>query len=162
MDVNVRETSRHKLFSTDSTQPRITSDDLKVTKDKRMSERDSILQWGRKSATSHAVSSMPNYEDERGQNHRVRNRGSSVPVLDPILVKTSGSHSGEHDTKNHSRWLVPEGLRHLPPDFKIEIFNRRTGRIMRGDDAISLKDLPAALLEHAEYEPIVPPTANTE
>ncbi|KAL7482837.1 hypothetical protein ACHAW6_008497 [Cyclotella cf. meneghiniana] len=160
--VNIRETTRHKLFSTDSTQPRITGDDLKVSKDKRLSEIDSIMQWGRKSATSLATSTVPNYEDDRCTKHRVRNRGRSVPVLDPILVKTSGAHLGEDDSKIHCHWLVPEGLRHLPPVTKIEIFNRRTGRIMKGEEAISLKDLPAALIEHAEYEPIVPPPANTD
>jgi hypothetical protein len=41
-------------------------------------------------------------------------------------------------------------------DTKIEIFNRRTGRVMRGEEAIVLSDLPAALMDHAEYEPIVP------
>jgi hypothetical protein len=53
--------------------------------------------------------------------------------------------------------LLLSGVSHLPADTKIEIFNRKTGRIMRGDEAVLLKDLPAVLLDHAEYEPIVPP-----
>jgi hypothetical protein len=53
--------------------------------------------------------------------------------------------------------LLLSGVSHLPSDTKIEIFNRKTGRIMRGDEAVLLKDLPAVLLDHAEYEPIVPP-----
>jgi len=53
--------------------------------------------------------------------------------------------------------LLLSGMSHLPPDTKIEVFNRKTGRVMRGDDAIPLKDLPAALLDHAEYEPVIPP-----
>merc|ERR1712029_569944 len=57
--------------------------------------------------------------------------------------------------------LVPAGLRLLPSHTKIEIFNRRTGRIMKGDKAIPLSDLHAALINHAEYEPIVPPSLNS-
>ena len=61
-------------------------------------------------------------------------------VLDPILLQQ-----------------LPKGLRSLPSNTKIEIFNRRTGKIIKGNDAILLKDLPRALIDHAEYEPIVPP-----
>lgn len=53
--------------------------------------------------------------------------------------------------------LLLSGMSHLPPDTKIDVLNRKTGRVMRGDEAILLKDLPAALLNHADYEPIVPP-----
>ena len=33
---------------------------------------------------------------------------------------------------------------------------------MSGEDAICIRDLPEALLLHAEYEPIVPPVQNLE
>ena len=64
------------------------------------------------------------------------------PALDPILLQQ-----------------LPKGLRSLPSNTKIEIFNRRTGKIMKGDKAILLKDLPRVLIDHAEYEPIVPPSS---
>jgi hypothetical protein len=57
----------------------------------------------------------------------------------------------------HNPLEIPQSLRHLNPDTKIEIFNRRTGMVMSGNDAICVKDLPEALLDHAEYEPIIPP-----
>eukprot|EP00804_Cyclotella_cryptica_P000783 CCRYP_001050-RA/>CCRYP_001050-RA protein AED:0.03 eAED:0.03 QI:167/1/1/1/0.66/0.5/4/169/866 len=157
-----RHTRTPKENGANLTVSRLSSGDLKMAKGKRMSERDSIMQWGRKSATSLAMSTIPDLEDDPAPTHRLKNRGSSVPVLDPILINTTGGHLGRHGTKNHSVPLLPEGLRHLPLDAKIEIFNRRTGRIMRGEDAVSLKDLPAALMEHAEYEPIVPPPPNTD
>ncbi len=47
-------------------------------------------------------------------------------------------------------------LRSLSKDARVEIFNRKTGRIMRGDEAIPIKGLVRALQEHAEYEPILP------
>ena len=52
--------------------------------------------------------------------------------------------------------IIPKDLRNLPPNFKVEIFNRMTGQVMSGADAIAMKDLPDMLREHAEYEPIVP------
>ena len=52
-------------------------------------------------------------------------------------------------------------LRHLLPDDKVEIFNRKNGRILKGDDAVLLKDLPSVLRRHAEYEPVIPPPCKT-
>ena len=63
---------------------------------------------------------------------------------------------------NNKVELLLSGISHLTPDTKIEVFNRKTGRVMRGDEAILLQDLPEELLNHAEYEPIVPtPQAST-
>ncbi|KAL3778272.1 hypothetical protein ACHAW5_010143 [Stephanodiscus triporus] len=67
------------------------------------------------------------------------------PLLDPILLQD-----------------IPASLHHLPADTKIEIFNRKTGKIMRGQDAILLKDLGKELMDHAEYEPIVPPLTSSK
>ena len=67
-------------------------------------------------------------------------QSTSQPVLNPILLQE-----------------IPASLRYLPPDTEIEIFNRKTGRIMRGKDAVLLKDLSRELMAHSEYEPIVPP-----
>ena len=64
-------------------------------------------------------------------------------ALDPILLQQ-----------------LPKGLRSLPSNTKIEVFNRRTGKIMKGNKAILLKDLPRELIDHAEYEPIVPPLSS--
>jgi len=65
------------------------------------------------------------------------------PALDPILLQQ-----------------LPKSLRSLPSNTKIEVFNRRTGKIMKGDNSILLKDLPRVLIDHAEYEPIVPPLSS--
>ncbi len=53
---------------------------------------------------------------------------------------------------------IPASLYHLPPDIEIEIFNRKTGKVMRGKDAILLKDLTKDLMAYSEYEPIVFPS----
>ncbi|KAL3808866.1 hypothetical protein ACHAXA_004153 [Cyclostephanos tholiformis] len=66
-------------------------------------------------------------------------------LLDPILLQG-----------------IPAILHHLPPDTKIDIFNRRTGKIMKGEDAILLKDLSNELMAHAEYEPIIPPPSSNK
>ena len=42
----------------------------------------------------------------------------------------------------------------------VEVFDRRTGRVMRGDHAVPTAKLPAALSEHAEYEPVLVPAAS--
>lgn len=51
---------------------------------------------------------------------------------------------------------VPQALRRLDPETKIDIFNRKTGKILTGQDAVRIKNLSHALMRHAEYEPIVP------
>ena len=67
-------------------------------------------------------------------------QSTAPPVLNPILLQE-----------------IPASLHHLPPDTEIEIFNRKTGKVMRGKDAILLKNLTKELMAHSEYEPIVPP-----
>ena len=69
----------------------------------------------------------------------------SQPLLPPVRL------NDEDDS------VLPESLQHLPGDFKIEIFNRKTGRVLSGEDAVSIHLLPSVLRKHAEYEPIVPP-----
>jgi len=78
---------------------------------------------------------------ERTAKECLPNVQDDEPALDPILLQQ-----------------LPKGLRSLPSNTKIEVFNRRTGKIMKGDNSILLKDLPKELIDHAEYEPIVPPS----
>jgi hypothetical protein len=159
---HVAKSFSHKIRYTNFglSSPASTNNDLK--EGRRMSEEESIVKWGRKSAVSLVPPIIPNLTTERPLiPHHLRTRGSSVPVLDPILVQSSISYFSTADkesstAKQHSFQLVSEELRQLPLDTKIEIFNRRTGRVMRGEEAIVLSDLPAALMDHAEYEPIVP------
>lgn len=65
-------------------------------------------------------------------------------VLPPILIEACGEG------------LTPGMLRSLSSSTKIDIFDRKTGRIMKGEDGITIKDLTQALRNHAEYEPIIP------
>ena len=67
-------------------------------------------------------------------------------VLPPFIL---GSHA-EGQEKTH------EALRHLSPNSRVEIFNRKNGRILKGNDAVLVKDLQSVLRRHAEYEPIIP------
>ena len=78
----------------------------------------------------------------------------TIPPGAVLLQATTTTEQGKDRLKLQ---LLPSELRRLPPETKIEIFNRRTGKIMKGDNAIMLSDLPSALVNHAEYEPIVPP-----
>ena len=67
------------------------------------------------------------------------------PLLPPVTI------SPDDDT------VLPEAVRHLPPDSKVDIFDRGSGRILTGADAVMVRDLAAVLRSHAEYEPVVPP-----
>jgi hypothetical protein len=64
-------------------------------------------------------------------------------ILPPIVMEGEGS-------------ALPGPLSHLPPDLKVDVFNLRTGKVMSGNEAVALRDLPE-LLQFAEYEPIIPP-----
>mmetsp|Transcript_35455 Transcript_35455/g.76918 ORF Transcript_35455/g.76918 Transcript_35455/m.76918 type:complete len:530 (+) Transcript_35455:232-1821(+) len=66
-------------------------------------------------------------------------------VLPPVTI------SPHDDTE------LPEAVRHLPPNSTVDIFDRVSGRVLSGTDAVMVRDLPAVLRCHAEYEPIVPP-----
>lgn len=82
-------------------------------------------------------------------NYESADRPKRVPrPLRPILLEA---------TKEHE---LPPSLRHLDPNARVDIFNRKTGKIMSGEQAIQVRDLPEALLLHSEYEPIVPPPAS--
>ena len=52
---------------------------------------------------------------------------------------------------------MPEALRHIPLNEKIEVINRKTGKLMSEAEGIKMKDLPALLRMNAYLEPIVPP-----
>lgn len=55
--------------------------------------------------------------------------------------------------------ITPDILRLLTSKERISLFNRKTGKIMRGEDSISLKNLPRAMQNHAEYEIMLPESA---
>ena len=54
---------------------------------------------------------------------------------------------------------VPKAIRHLPLESKVDIFDRKTGRVLSGRSAVLVRDLASVLRAHASYEPIVPPSA---
>jgi len=127
-----------------------------------------LLNWGLTKAVAVAaiipnVSQVVN-DDGRNKQRRPKMREDTAPALNPIVLHPSGNDhqfAGKKKEKDQQlllkMQLLPAGLRQLPPETKIEIFNRRTGKIMRGDNAILLSDLPMALMDHAEYEPMIPP-----
>ena len=67
-------------------------------------------------------------------------------ILPPICIASDG----RVDT-------LPHGLRHLGSTTKVKIFDRRTGKILEGDEAVEVQHLSSLLQQHAEYEPIIPP-----
>ena len=96
--------------------------------------------------TEAAAAAADPSDGDNGDNNKMEEEpATSAPII---------LHSKKAD--NNKVELLLSGMSHLPPDTEIEVFNRKTGLVMRGDEAILLKDLPAALLNHAEYEPIVP------
>lgn len=147
---------KHKIASTDFGGPN--------TKARRLDEKESVMKWGRKPVTSLAMPSIPNLTVKKTSQIRPRRGGVKTPFLDPILVYPSSVYCREtkRDATNKPLLHLPEELRHLPSNTMVEIFNRRTGHVMRGDDAVSLSDLPAALMDHTEYEPIIPPPVGTK
>jgi hypothetical protein len=154
---------KQKIAETDFTGAVEKSVDMLSLRNRGMSERQTSVTWGAQSVASFAVPNVPAEHVKRPRQNHLRSRGSSVPVLDPILLQTSQEFfaGGEVDSNKMKLKILPDSIRHLPADTKVEIFNRKTGRIMRGDDAILLSDLPAALMDHAEYEPIIPAPNNS-
>lgn len=67
-------------------------------------------------------------------------------ILPPIILERLNDR-GQKVTN------LPCLLRKNPSD-GVEIFNRKTGKIMKGEEAIPLENLAEALQEHSEYEPI--------
>jgi hypothetical protein len=71
-------------------------------------------------------------------------RSGSRQALPPILLDATDTNS------------LPKSLQHLDPDAKVDILNRKSGRVLSGGNAVAVKDLPNLLKNHASYEPIVP------
>lgn len=76
-------------------------------------------------------------------------------LLSPIYLKrrnkTSGSLSAAVLLDSHDESSVPEVLTHLSMTETVDIFNRKTGRIING---VPIAQLSSTLRDHAEYEPI--------
>jgi BRK domain len=69
-----------------------------------------------------------------------------VDMLPPISIEAVGRVDD-----------LPHGLSHLHSTTRVKIFDRKTGKILEGDDAVQVQHLPGLLQRHAEYEPIIPP-----
>ena len=72
-------------------------------------------------------------------------RPSHPEVLPPIVMHGIGND------------LIRTSLSHLPPNSKISVMSRKTGKVLSGPDAILIKDLPGLLRKDASIELIVPP-----
>eukprot|EP00592_Proboscia_alata_P022948 CAMPEP_0194425064 /NCGR_PEP_ID=MMETSP0176-20130528/24398_1 /TAXON_ID=216777 /ORGANISM="Proboscia alata, Strain PI-D3" /LENGTH=715 /DNA_ID=CAMNT_0039235229 /DNA_START=126 /DNA_END=2273 /DNA_ORIENTATION=+ len=57
---------------------------------------------------------------------------------------------------NDGESTVPVALRHLSPDTRIEILDRRSCKVINGDNAPRVTETMATLKRHSEYEPVVP------
>ena len=73
-------------------------------------------------------------------------------ILPPIILERLNDR-GQKVTN------LPSLLRN--PSDGVEIFNRKTGKIMRGEEAIPLENLAEALQNHSEYEPILRASTDT-
>jgi hypothetical protein len=68
----------------------------------------------------------------------------------PILIPPIGTHD-----KEGGRVDIPEAVSHLPLNSKVDVMDRATGRVLTGDQAISVVELAKELRNHASYEPLV-------
>eukprot|EP00551_Chaetoceros_affinis_P011635 CAMPEP_0203664874 /NCGR_PEP_ID=MMETSP0090-20130426/2203_1 /ASSEMBLY_ACC=CAM_ASM_001088 /TAXON_ID=426623 /ORGANISM="Chaetoceros affinis, Strain CCMP159" /LENGTH=794 /DNA_ID=CAMNT_0050528265 /DNA_START=163 /DNA_END=2547 /DNA_ORIENTATION=+ len=96
--------------------------------------------------TSSIKGSLQQYPSAPLDEQQKRVSKSNHLVSPPFILPSQGDNY-----KNNA------ALQHLPPNYKVEVFNRKNGRILKGKHAIAVKDLHAVLMRHAEYEPIIPP-----
>jgi len=68
-------------------------------------------------------------------------------LLPPVLLRK---------TEDCGVTMTTDILRQLTSKERVDVFNRKTGKIMRDEESISLKNLPAAIRNHAEYEIFFP------
>lgn len=64
-------------------------------------------------------------------NRHPKARDSVASALSPIMLRTNVDNDGSTQLPMITQ-LLPIGLRHLPTDARIEIFDRKTGKVMRG------------------------------
>lgn len=69
-------------------------------------------------------------------------------MLPPIVLDSSG-RSDE----------VPEALSAFPVSMAIDIFDRKSGKVLEGQNAVKIRDLAETLRRFPEYEPIMPQEA---
>jgi len=70
-------------------------------------------------------------------------------LLPPILLRRA---------KDGYCTTMPKFLHHLvSSNGRVEIFNRKTGKIMKGEQSVPVKNLVNELQAHSEYEPIIYP-----
>lgn len=85
-------------------------------------------------------------------------RQSGIQCATPQMLKNG--NTGIRDTTVHPPVLVEptkdgpsiRRFSHVDAEAKIEVVNRKTGKTLE----VKMAELPRALMEHAEYEPIVP------
>lgn len=99
------------------------------------------------------VSGIPGISSAATQRPQMGSKISGAQLLNllpPVLLTRTQDAGGDGFT--------PSSLRHLSSKNggMVDIFNRKTGRIMKGENGVSVKDLATALRNHSEYEPIVP------
>ena len=88
--------------------------------------------------------------DEPSRLRAPQSRPSRKVVLPPITLNFGSENKS-----------IPESLQGLPPTQEVDIFDRKTGRILRGHRAVQIRHLATMLRDHPEYEPIVPPVQYT-
>ena len=85
----------------------------------------------------------PELSDSQKQSNRPR----FLPETEPISI--------------NSLEEIPDSLRHLHPDKRIKIFDRKRGIVLDKETAPRLGDLSHELAHHIEYEPIMPEIEGT-
>ena len=81
-----------------------------------------------------------------------RSRAAAIELLPPVLLSRSKDGYA----------AIPIFLQGFKSSHgKVEIFNRKTGKILKGSQSVTLKNLAKELQAHSEYEPICPEYSNT-
>jgi len=82
----------------------------------------------------------------------------------PQSSESNNTPAKTNEEKEDDDGIIPKSLKHLSPTHKIDLFHRRTGKILSGDNAIMMKDLSKFLRDSGshEYEPMIPPSGTVD
>jgi hypothetical protein len=105
-----------------------------------------------KQSTSVAASASNIFEMPKRKTDKKISGATLEKLLPPILLSRSKDGYA----------AIPIFLQDLKSsNGKVEIFNRKTGKILKGSQSVTLKNLAKELQAHSEYEPICPEYSRT-
>jgi hypothetical protein len=101
--------------------------------------------FGKKKLDNPIASFKPSSFVKKSSN--IRKKSSFQYLLPPLFVA---------NTEKSSVCITPNIIRQMASSERLDVFNRKTGKVMRGKDSISLKTLHSTIQNHSEYEVLLP------